>query len=56
VFIASAEVASVADAATDLVSRLEAELPLPPRGGISYGAVVQRAGDIFDSGQRLPGA
>lgn len=47
VFIASNDVGSVADAALEMIVRLEAELPLRARGGISYGFVVQRAGDIF---------
>jgi class 3 adenylate cyclase len=47
VFIASNDVTSVADAALELIARLEDELPLRARGGISYGSTVQRAGDIF---------
>jgi class 3 adenylate cyclase len=47
VFIAANDVASVGDAALELVARLEDELPLRARGGISYGSIVQRAGDIF---------
>jgi class 3 adenylate cyclase len=47
VFIASNDVGSVADAALEMIARLESELPLRARGGISYGFVVQRAGDIF---------
>lgn len=47
VFLAANDVASVADAAAELTGRLEARLPLRARGGVSYGFVVQRAGDIF---------
>lgn len=47
VFIASNDVISVADAALELIARLEDELPLRARGGISYGSIVQRARDIF---------
>ncbi len=47
VFIAANDVASVADAALDALERLEAVLPLRARGGVSYGFVVQRAGDVF---------
>jgi class 3 adenylate cyclase len=47
VFIAANDVTSVADAALDAIERLEAVLPLRARGGVSYGAVVQRAGDVF---------
>jgi class 3 adenylate cyclase len=47
VFLAAADAASVADAALDLVRRLEASLPLRARGGVSHGPVVQRAGDLF---------
>ncbi|HWF53616.1 MAG TPA: adenylate/guanylate cyclase domain-containing protein [Solirubrobacteraceae bacterium] len=46
-FIAAADVISVADAALEMIARLEHELPLRARGGISFGGVVQRAGDIF---------
>jgi class 3 adenylate cyclase len=46
-FLAGAEITGVADAALDMVARLESELPLQARGGISYGFVVQRAGDVF---------
>jgi class 3 adenylate cyclase len=46
-FIASVDVSSVADAALDIVAELERELPLRARGGISFGRVVQRAGDVF---------
>lgn len=45
--IAANDVATVADAALDIVARLERELPLRARGGISHGEVVQRAGDLF---------
>jgi adenylate cyclase len=47
VFIAANDVTSVADAALDAIERLEAVLPLRARGGVSYGFVVQRAGDVF---------
>jgi class 3 adenylate cyclase len=47
VFISATDVASVADTALDLIDRLGSALPLRVRGGISYGFVVQRAGDIF---------
>jgi class 3 adenylate cyclase len=47
VFIAANEVSSVADVALEMIARLEADLPLRARGGISHGFVVQRAGDIF---------
>jgi class 3 adenylate cyclase len=47
VFIASHDVVAVADAVAEVVGRLESELPLRARGGISYGWVVHRAGDIF---------
>jgi adenylate cyclase len=47
VFIASHDVVAVADAVTHVVTRLQSELPLKARGGISYGLVVHRAGDIF---------
>ncbi|MDQ6607620.1 MAG: adenylate/guanylate cyclase domain-containing protein [Actinomycetota bacterium] len=47
VFIAANDVGSVADAALDAIERLEAVLPLRARGGVSYGFVVQRAGDVF---------
>jgi adenylate cyclase len=47
VFIAAGDVTTVADAALDLVARLETDLPLRARGGISYGSVLQRAGDMF---------
>lgn len=46
-FIAAADVASVADSALEMIARLERELPLRARGGVSFGAVVQRAGDVF---------
>lgn len=46
-FVSAADVASVADATLDVVGRLEAALPLRARGGIGYGTVVQRAGDVF---------
>jgi class 3 adenylate cyclase len=46
-FIAGNVVESVADTALEMVARLEDILPLRARGGISYGFVVQRAGDIF---------
>ncbi len=45
--IAGGEVAGVADVALDALERLEAALPLRARGGVSYGFVVQRAGDVF---------
>jgi class 3 adenylate cyclase len=47
VFIASHDAVAVADAVTEVVARLQSELPLKARGGISYGLVVHRAGDIF---------
>jgi adenylate cyclase len=47
VFFGATEVSVVADAATQIIERLEAALPLRARGGISYGFVVQRAGDVF---------
>jgi class 3 adenylate cyclase len=47
VFIAANDVGSVADVALDLIARLERDLPLRARGGISYGSVLQRAGDMF---------
>jgi class 3 adenylate cyclase len=47
VFIAASDMTSVADAALEMIARLQNELPLRARGGISYGFVVQRAGDIF---------
>jgi len=46
-FIASHDVANVADAALEIVEQLEQDLPLRARGGVSYGPVVQRAGDVF---------
>jgi class 3 adenylate cyclase len=47
VLIAANDVTSVADAALDAIERLEAVLPLRARGAVSYGFVVQRAGDVF---------
>jgi class 3 adenylate cyclase len=47
VFLAGHEVPSVADAALELIARLQSQLPLQARGGISCGFVVQRAGDLF---------
>lgn len=47
VFFAAPDVGSVADAALEMIAHLEVETPLQARGGISYGPVVQRAGDVF---------
>lgn len=47
VFIAAADPVHAGDAALEIVERLQLELPLQARGGIGYGAVVQRAGDLF---------
>ena len=46
-FISANDVGVVADAALEMIARLQEVLPLRARGGISYGFVVQRAGDIF---------
>jgi class 3 adenylate cyclase len=47
VFFAANEVSDVADAALEMMAHLEVETPLQARGGIGYGRVVQRAGDVF---------
>lgn len=47
VFFAAGDVADVADAALEMIDHLEVETPLQARGGIGYGYVVQRAGDVF---------
>jgi class 3 adenylate cyclase len=46
-FVAGRDVADVADAALEMIARLERALPLRARGGLATGAVVQRAGDVF---------
>jgi class 3 adenylate cyclase len=46
-FVAGRDVCEVADVALQVVRRLEEVLPLRARGGLAWGAVVQRAGDVF---------
>jgi class 3 adenylate cyclase len=46
-FVAGRDVADVADAALEMIARLERALPLRARGGLATGAVVPRAGDVF---------
>jgi class 3 adenylate cyclase len=46
-FVVGREVADVADAALEVIARLELALPLRARAGLAAGPVVQRAGDVF---------
>lgn len=46
-FLAGRDAGDVADAALEVIARLEDALPLPARGGLAAGTVVQRAGDLF---------
>lgn len=46
-FLAGRDVPDVADAALEVIERLEETLPLRARGGLAHGTVVQRAGDLF---------
>lgn len=47
VFLSSFDVLAAADAAWEIVERLERELPLRARGAVAHGPVLQRAGDVF---------
>ncbi|WP_354701496.1 hypothetical protein DSM112329_01813 [Paraconexibacter sp. AEG42_29] len=46
-FITGRDVGELAETALDVIDRLERELPLRARGGLAWGPVVQRAGDLF---------
>lgn len=46
-FVTGRAVAEVADVALDIIDHLEAALPLRARGGLAWGPVVQRSGDLF---------
>lgn len=46
-FLAGRDAGEVADAALEVIARLEEALPLQARGGLAAGRVVQRAGDLF---------
>jgi class 3 adenylate cyclase len=47
-FLAGHDVPAVAEAALDVLERLEADrLPLQARGGLAHGRVLERAGDLF---------
>ena len=46
-FLSGRDVGEVADVALDVVVRLEQALPLRARGGLAWGPVTHRAGDIF---------
>lgn len=46
-FMAGRDVVEIADAALEVIERLEAVLPLRARGGLAWGPVLERAGDVF---------
>lgn len=46
-FLASHDLPALSAAALEVLDRLEADLPLKARGGLSWGPVVSRAGDVF---------
>lgn len=46
-FLSGRDVLDVADAALDVIARLEEALPLRARGGLAHGIVLRRAGDLF---------
>ena len=46
-FLSGRDVCEVADVALDVVDRLQEALPLRARGGLAWGPVTQRAGDVF---------
>lgn len=47
VFLTGRDAVELAEVALELVSLLEAGLPLRARGGLAHGPVVERAGDLF---------
>ncbi len=47
VLVAGPDVRAVAEATHEVVVRLQSELPVAARGGVAYGEVVHRAGDLY---------
>jgi class 3 adenylate cyclase len=47
VFLSARDAVELAEVAVELTEMLEEGLPLRARGGLSYGAVVHHAGDVF---------